>query len=159
MSEYLNFKQTVDILKSQIESKRREVHTLTLSNGANSYLTLKTEEFLLDCIASISKTYGMYKQVNQARYNERNILETPSSIASPYKKPGFISWYEFSCKSPRDLLKMLEKYPIILKILKQSVSNVELLRKDDVPYNTSISPQDNVLNLESLNWELPDISL
>lgn len=87
------------------------------------------------------------------------MLDTPSALSSPCKKPGYMSWSEFSSKSPRDLLKMLEKYPIILKILKQSVTNIELLRKDDVPYNTSISPLDQATNLESLYWELPDISL
>lgn len=101
----------------------------------------------------------MYKHINQARYNERNILDTPSALSSPYKKPVYITWSEFSSKSPRDLLKMLEKYPVILKILKQSVTNIEFLRKDDVPYNTSISPLDNGTCLDSLNWQLPDISL
>lgn len=71
-----------------------------------------------------------------------NLLDGAFSITPSYNKPVYISTNEFLSKTPKEILKMIENYPVILKILKLSVSSIELSRRNDLPYSTSESPID-----------------
>lgn len=88
-----------------------------------------------------------------------NLVDAAFNLIPSYKKPGYMTWPEFISKTPRDIVKLIEKYPVILKVLKLSVSNLELFRRNDVPYNTSVSPEGTTKPIDCLKLDKNDISM